>query len=92
MNLDLWNSLPSDLQEIIQDGAWLFTDEQNRHRRELNDYYYDMIEKGGVQIYKPTAAEVQQFVKACEPVYAYFVKKGVFTQADLDEMRSIVSK
>jgi len=92
MSLDMWNKLPADLQKIIQDGAWIFTDEQNRHRRELNDYYYDMIEKGGVQVYKPTPAEVALFKKACEPVYDYFVKKGAWTQADLDEMRAIVSK
>jgi C4-dicarboxylate-binding protein DctP len=91
IGLDMWNKLPADLQKILEAGAWIYTDEQNRLRRELNDYYYDMIVKGGVQVYKPTEAEVAQFVKACEPVYDYFVKKGIFTQADLDEMRKIVS-
>lgn len=91
MGLDMWNSLPADLQQIIQDGAWIYTDTQNKLRRELNDYYYDMIVKGGVQVYTPTDAERAQFVKACEPVYSYFVNKGIFTQADLDEMRRIAS-
>lgn len=91
IGLDMWNKLPSDLQEILQAGAWIYTDEQNKLRRELNDYYYKMITDGGVQVYKPTQAEVAQFVKACEPVYDFFVKKGIFTQADLDEMRKVVS-
>ncbi len=91
IGLDMWNKLPSDLQEILQAGAWVYTDEQNRLRRELNDYYYKIITDGGVQVYKPTQAEVSQFVKACEPVYDFFVKKGIFTQADLDEMRRVVS-
>lgn len=92
VNLDVWNSMPSDLQEILQAGAWIYTDEQNRLRRELNKYYYDMIVDGGVTVYTPTEAEVQQFVDACQPVYDYFVDKGAFTQADLDEMRRIVNE
>lgn len=92
ISLDMWNKLPADLQEILQDGAWIFTEEQNRYRRELNDYYYDMIVDGGVTVYKPTKAEVELFNKACKPVYDYFIKKGAFSQADLDEMRAIVSK
>lgn len=91
IGLDMWNKLPADLQKILEAGAWIYTDEQNKLRRELNDYYYDMIVKGGVQVYKPSQDEVAQFAKACEPVYGYFVKKGIFTQADLDEMRKIVN-
>jgi TRAP-type C4-dicarboxylate transport system substrate-binding protein len=48
-----------------------------------------MIEDTGVKIYKPTAAEKKQFMEACEPVYSYFIDKGVFTQAELDEVRRV---
>ncbi|HZJ88916.1 MAG TPA: TRAP transporter substrate-binding protein [Sphaerochaeta sp.] len=92
IGLDVWNSLPADLQEIIEAGAWIYTDEQNRLRRELNDYYYDMIVAGGMEVYRPNQQEVDQFIKACEPVYDFFVKKGVFTKADLDEARRIVAQ
>ncbi len=92
VNLDVWNSLPSDLQEVLQAGAWIYTDEQNKLRRELNEYYYDMIVDGGVTVYTPTEAEIQQFIDACQPVYSYFVNKGIFTQAELDEMRRIVNE
>ncbi len=92
VNLDVWNSLPSDLQEVLQAGAWIYTDEQNRLRRELNEHYYDMIVDGGVTVYSPTDAEIQQFIEACQPVYSYFVNKGIFTQAELDEMRRIVNE
>ena len=91
VNLDFFNSLPADLQKILEEGAWLYTDKQNELRRNLNDYYYDMIVKGGVQVYVPTDAERALFVQACAPVYDYFVKKGIFAQADLDEMRRIVA-
>lgn len=91
IGLDVWNKLPADLQKIVEDGAWIFTDEQNRLRRELNDHYYDMIVAGGIQVYKPNQSEVDQFINACLPVYNHFVKKGIFTQADLDEARRIVA-
>lgn len=91
IGLGVWNSLPQDLQKIVQDGAWIYTDEQNRLRRELNDYYYNMIVAGGIQVYNPTKGEIEQFVNACKPVYDHFVKKGIFTQADLDEARRLVA-
>ena len=90
VNLDFYNSLPADLQKILEEGAWLYTDKQNELRRNLNDYYFDMIVSGGVTVYEPTPAERKQFIDAMNPVYDYFVKKGIFTQADLDEMKKVV--
>lgn len=91
IGLDVWKTLPGDLQTVLQDGAWIYTDEQNRLRRELNDYYYNMIVAGGIQVYRPNQSEVDQFIAACKPVYDFFVKKGVVSQADLDEARRIVA-
>jgi C4-dicarboxylate-binding protein DctP len=86
-----YNKLPADLQKILQDGAWLYTDKQNQYRSDSNDYYYKMIVDAGVQVYKPTQAEREMFVKACAPVYNYFVQKGLFAQSDLDAMRKIIA-
>jgi len=91
VNLKWFNSLPADLQKIMQEAAWIYTDKQNELRRDLNDYYYKMIVNGGVTVYQPTAAERQQFITACQPVYDYFVGKGLFTNADLDAMRKIIA-
>lgn len=91
VNLAFWNSLPPDLKKILEEGAWIYTDKQNELRRSLNDYYYKMITDAGVQVYKPTEAERQLFIKACQPVYDYFVGKDLFTQADLDAMRKIIA-
>jgi C4-dicarboxylate-binding protein DctP len=91
VNLDFYNSLPADLQKILEDGAWLYTQKQNEFRQNSNDRYYKMITDGGVKVYKPSAKEVEQFVTACAPVYDFYVKKGLFTQADLDAMRKIAT-
>ncbi|MDD3823828.1 MAG: TRAP transporter substrate-binding protein [Sphaerochaetaceae bacterium] len=92
VNLDFFNSLPVDLQKILEEGAWLYTDKQNELRQNLNDYYYNMIVSAGVQVYVPNDAERKLFIDAMKPVYDHFVKKGIFTQADLDEMRRIVAQ
>ncbi len=91
VNLKWFNSLPADLQKILQDAAWIYIDKQNELRRDLNDYYYKMIVDGGVTVYQPTTAERQQFITACQPVYDFFVGKGLFTNADLDAMRKIIA-
>lgn len=92
VNLDFFNSLPADLQKVLEEGAWIYTDKQNELRSELNDYYFDMIVSGGVTVYEPTEAQRKLFIDAMAPVYDYFVDKGIFTKADLDEMRSIVEE
>jgi C4-dicarboxylate-binding protein DctP len=91
VNLAWFNALPADLQAILEEGAWIYTDKQNELRRTLNDYYFKMITSGGVQVYQPTAAERDQFIKACDSVYDFFVKKGLFSHADLDAMRKIIA-
>lgn len=89
MNLKFYNNLPADLQQIVDDGAWIFTEEQNRLRSEMNDKYYKLIEESGVKIYKPTPAEKKVFMDACAPVYDYFIKKGIFTAEELENVRKV---
>jgi len=91
VNLDWFNKLPKDLQKILEDGAWIYTDKQNELRKNLNDYYYKMITDGGVKVYIPNAAEREAFVKACQPVYDFFIQKGLFTKAELDNMKKIAA-
>lgn len=91
VNLAWFNALPKDLQKILEEGAWIYTDEQNRLRREMNDSYFKMITSAGVQVYTPTAKERQAFIDACAPVYDFFVAKGLFTKADLDAMRKVIA-
>ncbi len=91
VNLAWYNGLPADLQKVLSDGAWLYTDKQNQYRAEGNDKYFKMIVDAGVEVYTPTAAEREAFITACKPVYDYFIGKGLFTQADLDKMKQIAS-
>ncbi len=84
-----FNKLDKEIQSIITEGAWVYTDLQNKLRLETNDKWFKVIKDSGIQVYEPTSAERQLFIDACKPVYDYFIKKGVFTQNELDEVRKV---
>lgn len=88
-NLKFFNNLPADLQQIIEDGAWIFTEEQNKFRSAMDGEVLDKIKASGVQVYVPTSAEKQAFMDASAPVYDYFINKGVFTREELEAVRKV---
>ena len=89
MNLKFFNSLPSDLQQIVVDGAWIFADTVNSIRADMDKDHIKTIENYGTKIYRPSAAEKQAFMDACAPVYKYFVDNGTFTQEELGAVKKI---
>lgn len=89
MNLAFYNSLPTDLQQICNDGAWLFADKINELRLTTDSKFYDTIEESGVQIYTPTKEEVQLFRDASAPVYESFVNDGAFTMEELNRAKEL---
>lgn len=89
MNLNFYNKLPEELQEICVDGGWIFADKLNEIRKNSDTEYYNVIKNSGVQIYTPTEDEVNLFREACNPVYDFFINEGSFTKAELDQMRKI---
>ena len=92
VNPDWFSSLKPEYQKIIQDGANIYTKEQNAMRANTSDMYLNTIKDAGVEVYYPTPEEYAQFAKKCESVYGKYIERGDFTQADLDEVRAIVKK
>lgn len=91
VGLDWYNSLPSDLQAILDEGADIYTVTQNELRAASSDKDLQTIKDGGVEVYTPTAAERQLFIDACAPVYDFYINKGLFTRAELDKASLIAS-
>lgn len=89
--LDWFNTLPADLQNVVDMGADVYTENQNKLRADSSDEYLQIIKDAGVEVYTPTAAERKEFIDACAPVYEYYMGKGFFTQAELDKAISIAS-
>ncbi len=92
VNPDWFNGLKPEYQQIIRDGAELYTKEQNAMRANTSDMYLKEIRDGGVEVYYPTPEEYQQFADKCKPVYQKYIERGDFTKADLDEVKEIVAK
>ena len=88
--LTWFNSLSADLQKIVVDAAkehMLLSDtlliEESTKSRDL--LYSKMI------VNELTDAQRQVFIDRVQPVYDYYIKKGVFTQNDIDEIRRVAS-
>lgn len=89
VGLGWYNSLPADLQKILGEAAWVYTEKQNALREGTNEQHFNTIKSSGVAIYSPTAQERQLFIDACMPVYDFYIKKGTFTQQELDAVRKV---
>jgi len=72
INLDTWNKLPPDLQEIVQKAA----DERSVEQLQmLNQYIADakpLFEENGVNFYVASPEELEQFKTIVAPVYDWW--------------------
>ncbi len=88
--LDWFNSLDADLQDILLESAqesMLLNDEL---LHEDSQTAYEVL-ASKMMVNTITDAQREVFIEACKPVYDYYIKEGVITQAELDEIRSIAN-
>jgi C4-dicarboxylate-binding protein DctP len=91
VNLDWYNTLPSDLQKIFDEvavEAIKFSDKLNREK-EL-EYIELLSEK--LKTNYVTPENIEKFREATKPVYQYFIDKGYFTWDDIAEARKYIAK
>lgn len=90
VNLDWYNSLPEEYQEILNEC----TDEMmvvNNQAIEDNQNAALEVIKANAEVYTLTEEERQAFKDAVEVVYNDYLKDGLITQEELDMMRDIVA-
>lgn len=90
VNLDWFESLPADYQQILKD-ATKASMVVNNEAIAANQAKARAVVDANCEIYIPTAEERQQFIDATKVVYQQYVDEGIITQAELDEMKSIVA-
>ena len=94
MNLDKWNSLPKDLQEIITDVSKAYECITAKAWGDSDESGLKFAEKLGQQFITPTAEESAKFKKAVEPVFDEYIenanKKGVDGKAIFEATRDMV--
>jgi len=76
LNMDIWEQLTPEQQQIFRDGAEKLTKQNREGGMKLSNEMVDKLEKEGkVKITRLTEAERASFRKAVQPVYAKFDKE-----------------
>jgi len=76
INEDFYQSLSSDLQQIVKDGAAISSLVQRGMKLLTNTLGVDLLKEEGMEVYTPTAEELEKFKKASqEPVLKWLKTK-----------------
>lgn len=69
INGKIWKSLTPEIQKIIEDTAVEVSNFQRKLNRECDDKFVEKLKAKGMEVYVPTAADLQKFVTALQPMY-----------------------
>ncbi|PRQ03888.1 2,3-diketo-L-gulonate-binding periplasmic protein YiaO precursor [Enhygromyxa salina] len=75
MNLDVWNSLPADVQELIAGDFKKESAYGRKKVRAIKQQLIDNFSAAGIQVHKSTASELAAFAKATKPTHKKFTDK-----------------
>jgi C4-dicarboxylate-binding protein DctP len=89
VNLDWYESLPSEYQVILADATKDMMGVNNQAVVD-NQAKARSIVEANCEIYTPTSAELQKFKDATEVVYQQYIDAGILTKAELTKMRATV--
>ena len=93
MNQEVFDSLPADIQQIIEDLIPWFSQELTRAYKEAGAEGRDLSVEAGRTIYSPTPEELESWIQALEPLQEEWVAEreaaGLPARAMLDEMLRI---
>ena len=68
-SMEWWNSLPEDLQQVIQEGCDIIQEEIRTANAEQENDYLELIQESGTEIIYLEDAERDRFREACAGVY-----------------------
>jgi TRAP-type C4-dicarboxylate transport system substrate-binding protein len=68
INLDTWNSLPDDIQDILAEEAKKYSDMIDQFVADEWITDHQAIEDAGVEIYYPPQSEIDLWKEICQPI------------------------
>ncbi len=85
-----FNNLSSDLQDILVECAedHMKVNDELLAAESLASY---QVLKDNMEVNVLSDAQRQVFIDAVQPVYEYYIGKGIFSQADIDEIRKVAA-
>jgi len=91
INEDFYQSLSPDLQQIVKDGAVISSLVQRGMKLLTNTLGVDLLKKEGMEVYTPTAEELEKFKKAAQEPVLKWLKTKVNPDF-LDEFLNAIKK
>lgn len=92
VNLEWFNSLPAEYQEILTTCARDMMDETSEIVEADNEKYIQTLTDYGCDVYTLTEEERESFRPASEEVWKEYIELGRMTREDLDAMLEILGK
>ncbi|MBR1736309.1 MAG: TRAP transporter substrate-binding protein, partial [Firmicutes bacterium] len=92
VNLDWWNSLPAEYQDIITESAKEMMGENARITDEENNKYIEHISENGCEIYVLSPEEREEFKPLAQRVWQDYVDSGRISKQELDDMLAVIGK
>lgn len=92
VNLDWWNSLPKEYQDVLTESARAMMDENSRITDEENEQYIENIKNNGCEVTVLTEEQRDAFRPLAENVWKEYVNSGRIAKEDLDEMLAVLGK
>jgi len=72
INDGFFNSLPEDLQQVVQEGANLYREEQRKLSQQQDIEMLEKLKEAGMQVNTLTDEQRQAFVEVTKPVYTKY--------------------
>lgn len=92
VNAAWWNSLPEEYRTIISDCATAMGEYNDQLIDENSETAKQEIASApNVEVYEPTAEELEAFKEAMKPVYDQCIAEGICTAEELAQMQEIVA-
>lgn len=88
--LDWYNSLDSNLQGILVECAQEHMTLNDELLKSESVASYNVL-KANMEVNELSDAERQVFIDQVQPVYDYYIEQGIFSQADIDEIRKVAA-
>jgi TRAP-type transport system periplasmic protein len=69
VNGKLWNSLPENIRQVLEQTAYEVRDFQRKLNREADASFVARLKAKGMQVYQPTKADIKAWQTATAPLY-----------------------
>jgi len=75
-NLDWWNGLPEDVQKAILEAGEVAAEASFEKAYEDDQIYKQKMKDNGMELYKPTAEELELWHESARPIHEKFAQKS----------------